>query len=72
MVLCAHHQCRGGTCILVSRFNLSAFNSRAIEGYNRCPLRWMAPRAMRRRTSIALLGQQAASPTFKVVATRGS
>ena len=60
MVLCAGHQCGCGTYLLVDRWNLSAFNNWAIQGYSGCPLQWMALRAMRRRMSIALLGEQAA------------
>ena len=55
---CYHSGC--STYIVVDRSNLSTSNNPAIQDYIGCRLRWMVHHAMRRRTSIARLGEQAA------------
>ena len=60
MVPFACYQSGCSTYIVVERSKLSTPNNPAIQHYIGCRLRWMVHHAMRRHTSIARLGEQAA------------
>ena len=64
MVPFARYQSGCSTCIVVDGSNLSTSNNPAIQDFIGCRLRWMVHHAMRRRASIARLGEQAAPTNF--------
>ena len=60
MVPYARYQSSCSTYTVVDRWNPSTSNNPAMQDYIECRLRWMVHHAMRRRTSVARLGERAA------------
>ena len=69
----AHARYESGcsTYIVVNRWNQSTCNNPAMQDYIGCQLRWMVHHAIRRRTSIARLGERAATINLLVAGYYG-